>query len=192
MPQSRNFVNSLSPEGRSRLLIEAIHDYAIYMLDPSGTITSWNPGAQRFKGYTADEIIGKNFSRFYTPEDRAAGIPQIALKTAAETGKFEAEGWRVRKDGTRFWAYVVIDAIKTPEGELIGFAKITRDLTEQRVTESKLLESEQRYRQLVNAVVDYAIFQLDSEGHVSTWNAGAQRIKVYTTDLIVGRHFSVF
>jgi len=117
---------------RYRLLVDAIADYAIYMLDPSGYIVSWNPGAQRFKGYTADEILGEHFSRFYTEEDKATGLPARALKTAATEGRFEHEGWRVRKDGTRFWAHVIIDPIKDEQGNLIGFAKITRDLTERR------------------------------------------------------------
>src|SRR5688500_1013421 len=115
-----------------RVLVEAITDYAVYMLDPLGTVTSWNPGAQRFKGYKASEIIGQNFSQFYTPEDRAAGLPQKALAIAASTDRFETEGWRVRKDGTRFWASVVIDAIHNNKGALIGFAKITRDISEKK------------------------------------------------------------
>ena len=105
--------------------IKAITDYAVYLLDPNGNIASWNPGAQRFKGYQASEIIGKNFAVFYTPEDRAVGLPQKALATAAKEGKFETEGWRVRKDGTRFWTHVVIDPIQSPSGGLLGFAKIT-------------------------------------------------------------------
>lgn len=121
---------SLTDEGRYRLLVEAITDYAIYMLDPSGVITSWNPGAQRFKGYEATEIIGQHFSRFYTEEDRADGLPWRALQVAATEGKFEAEGWRVRKDGSRFWAYVIIDPIWGPDRTVLGYAKVTRDLTE--------------------------------------------------------------
>src|SRR5579862_6763321 len=112
------------------MLIEAITDYAIYMLDPDGTITSWNAGAKRFKGYDESEILGEHFSRFYTPEDRDAGLPQRALETAIRDGRFESEGWRVRKDGSRFWALAVIDAIKDDNGELLGFVKITRDMTE--------------------------------------------------------------
>jgi PAS domain S-box-containing protein len=129
---------SLSEEGRYRLLIEAVTDYAIYMLDSEGVISSWNPGARRFKGYEAREIIGSHFSRFYTDEDRATGLPSRALRTAAETGKFEGEGWRVRKDGTRFWAHVVIDPVKAPDGSLIGFAKVTRDLSERRAAQLEL------------------------------------------------------
>jgi PAS domain S-box-containing protein len=136
--QSDRFLASLTVEGRYRLLIEAVTDYAIFMLDSSGIVTSWNPGAERLKGYAASEIIGQHFSRFYTLEDQEAGLPERALETARREGKFEAEGWRVRKDGSRFCAYVVIDPIWRPSGELIGFAKITRDLSERKAAEQKL------------------------------------------------------
>ncbi|MBS7538992.1 PAS domain-containing sensor histidine kinase [Ancylobacter lacus] len=132
MEQSERLAASLSEEGRYRLLVEAVVDYAIYMLDPAGIVTSWNPGAERVKGYAASEIIGQHFSRFYTEEDRAAGLPAKALETARTEGKFESENWRVRKDGSRFWAYVVIDPIRAPDGGIVGFAKVTRDLTERR------------------------------------------------------------
>ena len=138
MDPADRYLASLSPEGRYRLLVEAVTDYAIYLLDPSGIVTTWNPGAQRFKGYSANEIIGQHFSRFYTEEDRKAGVPTRALETAKRAGKFEAEGWRVRMDGSRFWAYVIIDPIRSPSGEIIGFAKITRDLTERKAAEAKL------------------------------------------------------
>ena len=141
-------------EDRFRLLLQSVTDYAIYMLDVGGRVTSWNAGAQRFKGYAAHEILGENFSRFYTDEDRQAGLPARALETAAREGRFEMEGWRVRKDGTRFWANVVIDAIRGPSGNLIGYAKITRDLTETRLTQQKLLRSEQQFRHLVQGVKD--------------------------------------
>ena len=190
--EKKSFQDSLTVDGRYRLLVEAITDYAIYMLDPSGIVTSWNPGAQRFKGYTSAEIIGRHFSRFYSEEDRAAGIPGLALRSAAETGKFEAEGWRIRNDGSRFWAYVVIDAIRATDGKLIGFAKITRDLTERRAAEEALRQSEQQFRLLVQGVTDYAIYMLDTKGYISSWNAGAQRIKGYTPEEIIGQHFSTF
>jgi PAS domain S-box-containing protein len=182
----------LTEEGRFRVLVEAVTDYAIYMLDPTGIITSWNSGAQRFKGYAAPEILGHHFSRFYTDEDRASGLPARALKTAAEEGRFESEGWRVRKDGTRFWAHVIIDPVRTPSGQLIGFAKITRDLTERKLAREALKRSEEQFRLLVQSVTDYAIYMLDQEGRVSSWNAGAQRIKGYLADEIVGAHFSRF
>src|SRR5882757_7818043 len=138
----------LSEDGRYRLLVEAVTDYGIYMLDPTGIVTSWNPGAQRFKGYTASEIIGQHFSRFYTEEDRKAGIPALALKTASSEGRFVSEGWRVRKDGTRFWAYVVIDPIRKPTGELVGFAKITRDITERKKAQEALKQSQEQFKLL--------------------------------------------
>jgi PAS domain S-box-containing protein len=173
------------------LLIQAVVDYAIYMLDPQGRIVSWNPGAERIKGYTADEIIGEHFSRFYTEEERAAGMPEQALRTAAETGRFTVEAWRCRADGSRFWAMVVIDPIYR-NGTLIGFAKITRDMTEQRSAHLAALESERRFRLLVQGVTDYAIFMLSPEGIVTNWNAGAERIKGYAAAEIVGAHFSRF
>ena len=179
-------------EVRYRQLVESITDYAIYMLDPSGVVTSWNAGAERFKGYTAEEILGRHFSIFYTEEDRASGLPATALRLAATEGRFEREGWRVRKDGARFWAHVVIDPIREPTGKLVGYAKITRDLTERRRAEEALKRSEQQFRLLVLGVTDYAIFMLDPQGRVSSWNAGAQRIKGYSPDEIIGQHFSRF
>lgn len=179
-------------DGRYRLLVDAITDYAIYMLDPEGHVSSWNSGANRFKGYTEAEILGEHFSRFYTPEDREAGIPQRALSTAENEGRFEAEGWRVRKDGERFWAHVVIDAIRDPGGKLIGFAKITRDLSERKIAKEVLRRSEEQFRLLVQGVTDYAIYMLTPEGEVSSWNPGAQRIKGYEPSEIIGQHFSRF
>jgi PAS domain S-box-containing protein len=179
-------------EGRYRLLVDAITDYAIYMLDTEGRISSWNAGAQRFKGYTESEILGEHFSRFYTPEDLAAGIPAKALSTAEADGRFEAEGWRVRKDGGRFWAHVVIDAIRDQHGQLLGFAKITRDLSERKAAEEVLKRSEEQFRLLIQGVTDYAIYMLDPDGNVASWNAGAQRIKGYEPDEIIGQHFSRF
>ncbi|ACE93370.1 sensor histidine kinase/response regulator hybrid protein (plasmid) [Rhizobium phaseoli] len=183
---------SLQEEGRFRLLVDAITDYAIYMLSPEGIVTSWNTGAQRFKGYKPSEILGEHFSRFYIDEDRAAGIPERALATALEQGRFEGEGWRQRKDGSRFWAHVVIDPIRRPSGELIGFAKITRDLTERKAAENAIRQSEEQFRRLVQGVSDYAIYMLDPEGNVSSWNFGAERIKGYRPEEIIGRHFSTF
>ena len=162
------------------------------MIDVDGIVRSWNSGAERLKGYPADEIIGQSFSSFYSPEDRAKGLPQTALRIAAETGRFSSEGWRVRKDGSRFWAFVVVDAIRNEQGQVIGFAKVTRDITDRQQAHNELLESERRYRRLIEAVVDYAIFQLDPAGNVATWNPGAQRIKGYDPDEIIGQHFSRF
>jgi PAS domain S-box-containing protein len=176
----------------SQVLIDAVVDYAIYMIDLDGRVASWNSGAARLKGYTAEEIIGQPFAKFFTPEDQAQEFPRRALATAAQTGRFESEGWRVRADGTRFWALAVIDAVRDHDGNLIGFAKVTRDMTDRRLEQTKLLESERRFRLLVQSVVDYAIFQLDRNGIVSSWNAGAERIKGYTADEILGQHFSRF
>jgi PAS domain S-box-containing protein len=192
MEQIKRCDASQTEDDRYRMLIDAISDYAIYMLDPDGIITSWNPGARRFKGYDEHEILGQHFSRFYLEEDRAAGIPQFALETAARDGKFESEGWRVRKDGSKFWAFVVIDPIRGSRGEIIGFAKITRDLTERRLAEERLRQSEEQFRILVQGVVDYAIFLLKPDGTVASWNAGAQRIKGYLPHEIIGQHFSRF
>jgi PAS domain S-box-containing protein len=173
------------------LLIQAVVDYAIFMLDVEGRVASWNPGAERIKGYTAAEIIGQHFSRFYTEEERAAGMPDKVLRIAAETGRFSAEGWRRRKDGGHFWAMVVIDSIRQ-DGKLIGFAKITRDMTEQRAAQLAALESERRFRLLVQGVSDYAIYMLSPAGEVTNWNRGAERIKGYSASEIVGEHFSRF
>lgn len=179
-------------ERRFQLLVSGISDYAICMLSPEGIVSSWNAGAQRFKGYTADEIVGQHFSRFYTPEDRQAGLPAKALETALRNGKFEAEGWRVRKDGTRFWTSAVIDPIYDTGGELVGFAKVTRDVTERRQAQEALRQSEQRFRMLVQGVTDYAIYMLSPTGEVTNWNSGAERIKGYTADEVVGTSFSRF
>jgi len=179
-------------EGRFRLLVDGVVDYAICMIDPSGIVTNWNTGAERMKGYTADEIIGQHFSRFYTREDRAAGMPARVLETAVREGRFDGEGWRVRKDGSRFWASVVVDPIRKENGDLIGFAKITRDITERRAAQEALRESERQFRLLVDSVIDYALFVLDPNGIVTNWNTGAQRIKGYAADEIIGQHFSRF
>lgn len=189
---SENTKTAAIEEMRFRLLIDAVVDYAIYMIDPDGIITSWNSGAKRFKGYEEAEILGEHFSRFYTADDRAAGLPQRALDTAIREGRFEGEGWRVRKDGTNFWSHVVIDPIIDPNGKLLGFAKITRDLTDRKMAEETLKRSEQQFRLLVQGVTDYAIYMLSPEGRVSNWNQGAQRIKGYLPEEIIGQHFSIF
>jgi PAS domain S-box-containing protein len=177
---------------RLQLLIEAVSDYGIFMLDPDGHILSWNSGAQKLKGYTRDEILGRHFSTFYPEESNASGWPQEELRRARQLGRFEDEGWRIRKDGTRFWANVIITALYDPSGELTGYAKVTRDLTERRQHEEQLRSSEERFRLLVDSVRDYAIFMLDPNGMVESWNSGAQAIKGYQASEIIGRHFSVF
>src|SRR6202020_2145827 len=179
-------------EERFKLLVESVRDYAILMLDPSGYVLTWNAGAERFKGYRADEIIGQHFSRFYPPEALARGLPERELQVAGKTGVFEDEGWRVRKDGSLFWANVVITAMRNTQGELVGFAKVTRDLSQRRAHEEELRRSEERFRLLVEGVAEYAIFMLDPNGIGATWNGGAERIKGYTANEIIGRHFSVF
>ncbi|CAD6534473.1 PAS domain-containing hybrid sensor histidine kinase/response regulator [Paraburkholderia metrosideri] len=173
-------------------LVQAIEDYAIFLLDATGRIVSWNVGAQMLQGYTEPEIVGQHFSRFYTEEAVARGWPAYELQQASLTGRFEDEGWRVRKDGTTFWSNVVITAIRNDAGVLTGFAKITRDLSAQREYVEALRQSEERFRLLVDSVKDYAIFMLDPQGFVISWNAGAARIKGYMREEIVGRHFSQF
>jgi PAS domain S-box-containing protein len=185
---SRDLVES---ERNFRLLVEGITDYAIYMLDLQGQITNWNTGAERIKGYEASEVIGQHFSIFYTPEDRAAGMPQKALDAALRDGHFIVEGWRVRKNGSRFFASVVIDPIYE-QGILIGFAKITRDITERQDALAELAKSENQFKTLVGGVVDYALYMLDPSGIVANWNAGGERIKGYSAEEIVGQHFSRF
>src|SRR5688572_24681658 len=175
-----------------RLLVEQAKDYALFVLDKDGRVMTWNLGAQRIKGYAAEEIVGRHFSVFYTREAVDSGWPQHELKIAASEGRFEDEGWRVRKDGSRFWANVIITALRDENGALLGYSKITRDLTERRLHEEALRQTEERFRVLIEGVVDYAIFMLDPEGMVSSWNAGAQRIKGYGRDEIVGKHFSRF
>jgi len=184
--------HTLGSSSKFELLVQSVTDYAIFMLDPQGRVASWNPGAHRFKGYEPEEIIGEHFSRFYTEEDRVREIPRIALETAEREGRFEAEGWRVRKDGSRFWASVVIDPIRDPDGSIVGYAKVTRDLTERRAAEEELRASEERFRLLVQSVTDYAIYMLDREGRISSWNAGAERFKGYSAADVIGEHFSKF
>jgi len=192
MPQTFDFPSHLTAEGRYELLVNAVNDYAIYMLDATGRIATWNAGARRFKGYEADEIIGQHFSRFFKEADRAAGLPEQILATAAREGRYENEGRRVRKDGREIWVHVVVDPIRGEKGELLGFAKITRDITERRNADRALFRSEQQFRMLVQGVRDYAICMLDLEGNITNWNAGAELIKGYTADEIIGQHFSRF
>jgi PAS domain S-box-containing protein len=175
-----------------RLLVEAVTDYAIFVLDPSGHIISWNTGAQLIKGYTATEIIGRHFSIFYPQEEREHGKPAALLEIAAREGKYQEEGWRVRKDGSLFWANVLITPLYDAGGTLRGFGKVTRDMTERRQAQEALRQSEERFRLLVEGVRDYAIFMLDPSGHIISWNSGAQLIKGYTATEIIGQHFSIF
>src|SRR3954469_18139280 len=183
------------------LLLDAVAEYAIFLLDADGRIRSWNTGARRIKGYTAEEILGEHFSRFYTPEDLARDHPANELEIARAEGRYEEEGWRVRKDGSRFWARVLISALFVGD-ELLGYAKVTRDLTARRLAEeqmrtraAELTEANrqlEQFRLMVSGVSDYAIFALDPGGHIRTWNEGARRIKGYTPEEAIGRHFSMF
>ncbi|HTO41468.1 MAG TPA: PAS domain S-box protein [Rhizomicrobium sp.] len=183
---------SLTDDARYRLLVDAIADYAINMLTPEGFVASWNGGAQRLMGYEVRDIIGHHFSKFYTPEDRKADLSAEALERAARKGGFDTEGWRVRKDGSLIWAHVAIDAVRSPSGVLLGFAQITQDLTERKRNQEDLRRSEEQFRLLVQGVTDYAIYMLDLNGYVTSWNSGAQRIKGYLPEEIIGQHFSLF
>ena len=194
--------SSSSEERQLALLVGSAIDYAIFMLDPSGIVLTWNSGAERLNGYARDEIVGRHFSTFYTDEDRARDHPADELRIAEREGRYEEEGWRVRKDGTRFWANVVITALRDERGELVGFGKVSRDLTTRRMNEQQLvakaaeLEEINRelaeFRRLVSSVRDYAIFMLDPRGHIVSWNAGARVLKGYEPAEIIGRHFSTF
>ncbi|WP_181303990.1 PAS domain-containing sensor histidine kinase [Rufibacter sp. XAAS-G3-1] len=186
-------------EEKFRLLVEGVTDYAIFMLDPVGNIATWNQGAKNIKGYEPGEIIGRYFSKFYSREAIQDGYPEYELKMAREEGRFEDEGWRYRKDGSAFWANVVITAIYNKEKELIGFSKITRDLTEKKRLEQQLFqaneelkESEEKSRLLIDSVKDYAILMLNTDGIITSWNTGAERIKGYAAKEIIGKHFSTF
>ncbi|QRK12364.1 PAS domain S-box protein [Archangium violaceum] len=173
-------------EELARLLIESIDDYAIFMLDPSGHVASWNSGAERIKGYSPGEILGRHFSLFYPPGEIVAGKCEHALRCATEQGRFAEEGWRIRKNGERFWASVTLTAMRDATGRLRGFAKVTKELTERRQAEEQLRRSEEQFRLLVSGVKDYAIFMMDTEGRVLTWNEGAANITGYTAKEIVG------
>ena len=175
-----------------QLIVDQTRDYAVFFLDTEGRIMSWNLGAQRIKGYAPEEIIGRHFSTFYTQEAIDSEWPQHELKVATAEGRFEDEGWRVRKDGSRFWANVVITALRDEDGKLLGFSKITRDLSDRRLHEEALRQSEERFRLLIEGVADYAIYMLDPEGVITSWNTGAERIKGYTRAEVLGKHVSRF
>lgn len=175
-----------------RLLVESVQDYAIFLLDPEGRVLSWSVGAERLKGYAASEIIGRSFELFYPEEAVARGWPQEELRRAAADGRFEDEGWRLRKDGTRFWASVVITALRDGSGALSGFAKVTRDLTDRRRHEEALRETAEQFRLLVDSVRDYAIFLLDPQGRVLTWNSSAEAIKGYPAEEVLHRDYAMF
>ena len=175
-----------------RLLVESTVDYAIFMLDPAGLVATWNKGAERITGYQAEEIVGQHVSIFRTSGGNARRESAHNLDVAAAEGRVEEEGWRVRKDGTEFWANVITTALRDGRGHLVGFGQVCRDLTDRRRAEQQLRESEERFRMVVESTIDYAIFMLDPSGHVASWNAGAERIKGYAPHEIIGKHFSTF
>lgn len=179
------------PDSLYYQLVQSITDYAIFALDDTGRVLSWNSGAERIKGYRPEEIIGRHFSAFYPPEDLARGALSRKLEIAAREGRIADEGWRIRKDGSRFWANVVITAIRNGNGIATGFAKVTRESTAPHVSESLRL-TEERFGLLVRSVKDYAILLLDPQGRITSWNEGAERIKGYTADEVMGRSFELF
>jgi PAS domain S-box-containing protein len=185
-------IQDLPASDRLELLVASVTDCAIYLLDRDGVIRTWNTGAERIKGYRAAEIIGQHFSLFFTPEDKAADLPGQILARAGRNGRAEQEGWRIRKDGGRFWASSVVQPVRDARGRAIGFAKITRDMTERRQAQQELYESERKFRLLVQAVKDCAIYMLDPSGVIVNWNSGAERLKGYSAPEIVGQHFSNF
>ena len=179
-------------EERLKALLASVRDYAIIMLDPNGLVVSWSEGAQLIEGYRAEEIIGAPCSRFFTPEAIERGWPAHELQMAATEGRFEDEGWRVRKDGSRYWANVVLTALRDRNSKLLGFCKISRDLSERRRQDEALRQSQERFRLLIESVQEYAICMLDGAGHVMSWNAGAKKILGYDPAEIIGKHFSRF
>ena len=174
------------------LIVDSVEDYAIYALDADGRVATWNAGAEAIKGYTADQIVGRHVAVFYPADDVENGKPDRDLAIATAQGRMQEEGWRVRSDGTVFWASVLITALRERDGRLVGFGKVTRDLSERRRGEDLLRESEERFRLLVDSVADYAIFVLDPTGHIASWNLGAERLKGFRADEVIGRHFSIF
>jgi len=189
---ARNVPRFDADEERFRQLVDSVTDYAIFMLDVDGRVASWNAGAERIEGYRAEEIIGKHFSIFYPPEEIDRDKPSRELDVAAREGRYIDEDWRLRKDGGRFWAHVTITALRDAENRLTGYVKVTRDVTDLRNATEALRQSEERFRVMVEAVRDYAIFMLDVDGHIASWNVGAERLKGYRSDEIIGQHFSIF
>lgn len=175
-----------------RQLVQSIADYEIIILDVQGRVVTWNEGARRLKGYTESEIVGRHFSCFYPQEDVAAGKPELELQVALSTGRFEDAGYRLRKDGSRFWASMILQPLRDKNGALVGFAKMARDLTERKLNEDMIAESEARFRALIDAIENFAIILLDANGMVVTWNDGAQQLKGFKANEIIGQHVSRF
>ena len=192
VPAESDSTDVLRMASEAFAVLKEVKDYAIYVIDPEGRVLTWNRGAEAIKGYREDEIIGHSFTRFFTEADRASGRPAALLSRATAEGRVEDENWRIRKDGSSFWADVVITAVHDPGGRLSGFVKVTRDLTERRRAQELLRQSEERFRLLVESVKDYAIYMLDADGMVATWNAGAERIKGYPAHEVIGQHYSLF
>jgi PAS domain S-box-containing protein len=187
-------------------VIAEVLDYAIVLLDLNGTIMSWNKGAEKIKGYLPEEIMGRNFRIFYSKEDRDAQLPEHLLAIAAANGRAAHEGWRIRKDGTRFWGDIAVTAVHNKQGEIAGFLKMTRDLTERKKSDDDnsnfveelrqkndaLRESEERYHKMVSEVTDYVVISMDRSGRILDWNKGAERIKGYKPEEIIGKNFRLF
>ena len=182
-------------EARFQLLVDAVTDYAIYMLDPHGRVMTWNAGAERLKGYKEEEVLGRNFSAFFLPEDAAAGSPERELATAATLGRYAIDGWRVRKGGSKFWAQVMLTAIRGPEGELRGFAKVTRDMTIQKAAAEAIDQIRNgqldRYRVIVENISDHVIFTLDREGRFDSWSPGSRNVLGYTPEEVLGKELGL-
>ncbi len=205
-PETYSAPRESQPQPTPTGLFDEVEDYAIMVLDPTGVITSWNLGAEKIKGYRADEIIGRNYRMFYTAEDKAENLSERLLNEAATNGRTSYEGWRVKKDGTRFWGSMTLTALHNPDGKIRGFLKVTRDLTEKKRAEDtysnfveelkmkneELKQSEERYHKMVSEVLDYAIILLDKDGKVLDWNKGAEKLKGYKTSEIVGKSFRLF
>ncbi|MCD6017399.1 MAG: sensor histidine kinase [Bacteroidetes bacterium] len=173
-------------------MIEEIEDYAIILLDKNGIIQNWNRGAEKIKGYSESEIIGKHFSTFYLEEDLAVDLPNKLMKLAEQTGRAVQEGWRKRKDGTKFWGSITITALHDEHHNVIAYCKVTRDLTDKKTAEDQLRKSEERYHQMIAEVQDYAIILLSPEGVIENWNIGAEKIKGYKASEVIGKKFELF
>ncbi|MCF0052437.1 PAS domain S-box protein [Dyadobacter sp. LJ53] len=185
-------IELLESEERYRLMVEAVKDYSIFMLDPQGHIITWSDGGGLIQGYAESEVLGKHFSIFYTATDLIDKKPDRELEIARQTGAYREEGWRVKKGGSLFWASVVLTALFNNQNKLIGYSKVTMDLTRRLQNEESLRQSEARYRSLVEQVGDYGIFMLDTKGRICSWNEGAKRIKGYTAQEVIGKYFSIF
>lgn len=182
-------------EERFRLLVEPVKEYAIYMLDPEGRVVTWNEGAERSKGYKEEEVLGRNYSMFFLPEDVKAGLPAQELAAASREGRYETEAWRMRKDGTRFWALLTLTAVRGQDGALRGFAKVTRDMTSHKdaVEAMRVLNTQlEHYRVMVESIDEYAIYTLDAEGLITSWGKGAQKVSGIGPESALGRHYSMF